>query len=345
MPSLKLVVWNVEWMNDLFVANDEPVAFRPDDHNPYHTPDSTVRQRRDDLSAVLQELDPDVMVLVEGPNRAAELQLFFDSDMPGRWVTKVQPSKGQSQNIGIAVRTDRGRFEDPPFSYTNTQNLEAFDPFEIDTNEDQIVEKYHFERRPLYVEIHPEGGASFQILGLHLKSKAVFGAYEWSRWWQMADANRKKILAQATHIRLRFLDPYLRDAPTRNKPLIVCGDINDGPGWDASEKRLFGSGMERLMGTIWNPESALGNALFDTLDEEKKIGLDFEELYTASFRDPIFNYTWHNVWVDHILYSRNSDALWVSNGQSHIMMEGDQPIWDKYPHASDHFPVSAVLTV
>ncbi len=32
------------------------------------------------------------------------------------------------------------------------------------------------------------------------------------------------------------------------------GDINDGPGLDASEKRLYGSGIERLMGTVWTPE-------------------------------------------------------------------------------------------
>lgn len=31
------------------------------------------------------------------------------------------------------------------------------------------------------------------------------------------------------------------------------GDINDGPGLNASEKRLYGSGIERLMGTIWTP--------------------------------------------------------------------------------------------
>ena len=34
-------------------------------------------------------------------------------------------------------------------------------------------------------------------------------------------------------------------------PLIVCGDIDDAPGLDASEKRLFGSGVERLVGAVW----------------------------------------------------------------------------------------------
>lgn len=345
MAKIKLVVWNMEWMNDLFVANDEPVGFRPDDHSPYHTSDSTIRQRRDDLSAVLEELNPDVVVIVEGPNRDGELQLFFDSDMPGEWVTKVQYSKGQSQNLGIAVRIDTGMFEDPAFKHFDTNNIAAFDPFMVDTDEDDIEENYKFERRPLYAELNPKEGSSFRILGLHLKSKGVFKSYEWSKWWQMADANRKKIFAQATHLRLNFLDSYLRDENTGNIPLIVCGDINDGPGWDASEKRLFGSGMERLMGTIWNPDLTLGNALFDTLSEREKSRLDFSDLYTTNFRDPIFNYTWHKVWIDHILYSRKGISDWVKNGQSHVFMEGGKPMWEKYPHASDHFPISADIEV
>ena len=39
-------------------------------------------------------------------------------------------------------------------------------------------------------------------------------------------------------MRLDFLDPLLGDPATRSIPLIVCGDINDGPGLDASEKRV-----------------------------------------------------------------------------------------------------------
>ena len=31
MSTLKFVLWNMEWMNDLFGPNDQPAAFRPDD--------------------------------------------------------------------------------------------------------------------------------------------------------------------------------------------------------------------------------------------------------------------------------------------------------------------------
>jgi hypothetical protein len=340
MPNLRLVVWNMEWMNDLYGPNDLPPAFKADDDRPFHKQKATVRQRRDDLSGVLDELAPDIAVVVEGPNRTGELELFFDQDVQGDWKVEVQPSKGQSQCIGIAVRVDEGKFEDPPFKYFDTNNIEAFDPFSVDTDGDEIEENHKFERRPVYVEIKPQGGTKFRILGLHLKSKGVFESYEWSKWWQMADANRRKLLAQATQLRLQFLDPYLTQEETRNIPLIVCGDINDGPGLDASEKRLFGSGIERLMGSVWKPGLCLRNALFDGLDDDDQADLDFSEITTASFGDPIFNYTWHRVWVDHVLYTDNQDGPWVVEAQAHDKMADDRWIWERYKHASDHFPIS-----
>ena len=78
MTDLKLVVWNVEWMNDLFVPNRQTAAFKPDDDEPAHSPGATVKQRREDLAGVLQELAPDLVVVVEGPNRPEELQLVED---------------------------------------------------------------------------------------------------------------------------------------------------------------------------------------------------------------------------------------------------------------------------
>jgi endonuclease/exonuclease/phosphatase family metal-dependent hydrolase len=272
------------------------------------------------------------------------LELFFDQDVDGDWAVTVQYSKGQSQNIGLAVRVDQGKFVDPPFKFFDTNNLHEFDPFLVDTDDDEIQENYKFERRPLYVEVDPMGGEKFRILGLHLKSKGIFEALEWSKWWQMADANRRKILAQATQLRLAFLEPYLSTDETGNIPLIVCGDINDGPGLDASEKRLFGSGIERLMGTVWNPNTCLRNALFETLSDKQRAALDFKSLSTTSFKDPIFNNVWHKVWIDHVLYSDNGNGQWVTDAKIWTDMAGGQRIWQKYRHASDHFPVQVTVT-
>ena len=284
-------------------------------------------------------------MIVEGPNRGGELQLFFDEDVEGEWRTWVQPSRGSAQCIGVAVRVDGGKFADEPLQPFDTDGMAEFDAFLRDSDDDGIDENYAFERKPLYAQVNPRGGAGFRLLALHLKSKGIFGAYEWSKWWQIADANRRKILAQAAQVRLGFLDPYMTAAETRAVPLIVCGDINDGPGLDASEKRLFGSGVERLMGTVWRPDLCLRNALFDSLSDEQRAELDFESLATTSFRDPIFNDTWHREWIDHVLYADRPGGPWVAKAQVHYRMPDGTPIWQRYPHASDHYPVTATLTI
>jgi hypothetical protein len=69
MSNLKLVLWNMEWLDDLFTKDDQAVKFRPDDEKTAHSSGSTVKQRRDDLSGVLRELNPDMVIVVEGPSR------------------------------------------------------------------------------------------------------------------------------------------------------------------------------------------------------------------------------------------------------------------------------------
>ncbi len=291
MSTVKLVIWNMEWMNDLFTAGDGPASFREDDVTPQHSPKTTVRRRRDDLSGVLNELQGDIVVVVEGPNRSDELQLFFDKDVEGEWKAHIQKTKQQVQNIGIAIRTDNGKFAEPPLEPFDTKEISAFEHFMIDIDDDGIEENYRFERLPLYTKVILASRKEFRILGLHLKSKGIFDAYEWSKWWQVADANRRKLLAQATQLRTGFIDPYLQSEESNSIPLLVCGDINDGPGLDASEKRLFGSTIERLMGLVWFPELCLRNALFERLTAKER-GLN-KTKNLAPGTPPSLAATWH----------------------------------------------------
>ncbi|MCP4203766.1 MAG: hypothetical protein GY769_17750 [bacterium] len=356
MAIIKSAVWNMEWMNDLFDSGTG--AFKSDNAlvrgpNPGSRSNPTVSQRRQSLAGVLNELNVDVVTIVEGPNKTDELQLFFDTDVAGNWTCDVQPTKGSSQIIGIAVRTDGNKFDDPPlerFHVGAGQGGEAGRlstatlPFLLDSDDDEIKEQFHFERLPLYAEVKVAGGKRFRVMGLHLKSKGIFDSLEWAKWWSKADANRKKIVAQCRQLRAEFLDHYLTDATTKDIPLLVCGDINDGPGLDASERRLNTSGVESLMGNVWKPELGLGNALFDALDDDDRMAIKLDSIYTTSFRDPIFG-DYRKVWIDHVLYSRNATAGWLSAAAPRRDFAGANPgetlrIWEKYPHASDHFPVT-----
>lgn len=322
-------------MNDLF---DGDGNFHPNDHAPHHARSTTVIKRRRDLAGVIDEIQPEVVVIVEGPNKTSELQLFFDSDVTGQWTTYIQGTKGSTQCLGIAVRLDTNKFDAAnPLKTFDTANMATFDSFELDNERDGITEIYKFERRPLYAEIKLQNGERFRVFGLHLKSKGIFDLLEWSKWWDKSLSNRRKILASSTYLRSDFIEPYLKEDETKNIPLIVCGDINDGPGFDTSERKIMGSGIERLMGSIWDPSTILGNAIYDT---EQSL-----DISTTRFSDPIFNfnYKYHYVWIDHILYSNNKQN-WTSNGQIHKQMNGGK-IWSEYPDASDHQPLSVDITL
>ena len=342
--QLRLLLWNMEWMNDLFTSGSGPAAFRPDSQKMPHFPASvTTSERRADLSAVIREVEPDAVVVVEAPSREEELDLFFRTDLGPEWRAFLQPTSGSAQTIGAAINTATGKFDAAATHRLDSAANPAFGEFLWDTDGDSVDERYRFERLPLDLEVALTGGKRLRILGLHLKSKAIFDAYEWSKWWAVAGGNRRKILAQALFIRERFVAPFLKDAATADVPLIVCGDVNDGPGLDASEKLLFGSGIEMLMGDVWTPDVSLGNALYDGLSDTAKRNMDFTTLATSRFKDPIFNDVYHQEWIDHVLYSRNLGRTWVSGGRVVRNALDGQPLYRKYPHASDHSPVVVTL--
>ena len=342
MVNLKFVVWNMEWLNDLFDAGPKCL---PDDQRTQHNKRMAVAQRREDLIGVLNHIDPDIVVIIEGPNNPDELQFFFQTkSLRGDWETDLQPSGAQS--IGIACRTDTRKFETQAIHGYNKKESTAFKPFTLDVDVDGVKEVYEFSRWPLYAEVRPKDGQRFRVLGLHLKSKGIFDALGWSAWWRKADANRRKILAEANQVRKAFIEPYFRNEQTREIPLLVCGDINDGPGMDASERKLGASGIERLMGSVWKPTLVLRNALFDALQQEDQIKEDFRSLSTTRFKDPIINNTYHRVWIDHILYSNPAGSdPWVHGARIVKTVTNDEKIWKEFPKASDHQPVVATLTV
>ncbi|MGI9493775.1 MAG: endonuclease/exonuclease/phosphatase family protein [Geminicoccaceae bacterium] len=351
MTSIRLGVWNMEWLNDLFTSRHGQVVFHSDNRT-VRGPRSgnTVRDRLDSLNGVLNELAFDALVITEGPNTPEELQVFFDQpNLDGTWISALQRTPRSSQCVGIALRTDNNKFTANPLTQfdaldsANGRIKAASDPFDDDSDGDGIVERHKFERRPLYAEVTLKNGKAFRVVGLHLKSKGIFSAYEWSQWWRLADANRMRLLSQCHRFREQFLNAYLEDSDTRDLPLIVCGDINDGPGFDTSEQRLRASGIETLMGSIWKPHLALGNALFDSLKPRDQDKLDFEDLATTRFSDPIFNRTYHRVWIDHVLYSRNLRRSWVKDGAVHSLLGPNRPIWRAFPAASDHYPISVTV--
>ena len=245
------------------------------------------------ITDVINALAPDIVVVVEAPNRQTELDHFFGSrrnsgfgQLNGSWRTHLQATHGSSQAIGIAWRTDTGFLDDDSIADLRSKNDACTRQFLIDVDGDGVREAYRFARQPLYVEVTPSKGKGnpFHVLGVHLKSKGVFTALEWGARWRRAEGNRRRIVAEALRLRRALIEPHLQAGKV---PLLVCGDINDGPGMDVGESKLRNSGIECLMGSVWRPRLVLRNAGFDQLGDKKKKNEDFGQLATRVLQIPL----------------------------------------------------------
>ena len=109
--------------------------------------------------------------------------------------------------------------------------------------------------------------------------------------------NRLKIFAECTWIRRR-VDEFL----DKDQDVVVMGDINDGPGMDFYEMRFGRSGVEIIMGNLYEPNRIPKNLV--GMPEWNKYGWNPS---TVSFRDRITE-TYINVLIDHILISKGIEA-------------------------------------
>lgn len=359
--GLKVVCWNLDWLSDLFAESaDGTPALKPEDMvvrgpSPPNRVGSapTVAHRLRLIKKAIIDLDPDIVIVLEGPNRAETLEYFFNQMGFGEWKCRVQESRytdfpggpqvDSSRCIGLAVRTDTGRLADEPIVFFNADDPEsaAFhdvtQPFFSDRSQGLGTEWFRFETLPLYAEIVPSAGAAFRILAIHLKSKGVFAGYDWSRWMLQAELNRARFLSMAHRLRHKFLDIYLSDRETRDIPLLVMGGLNEGLGSSVCDNRGMLSAAEVLMGSVWSPELALGNALFDASGGDLTSPETFEELWTVNFSDPVSDRVRHRAWVDHVLYSRNAPGGWCAGATiPRTTLSGIS-----YDMISDHFPVTA----
>jgi len=77
-------------MNALFEGN--PPQFKAGDTKDNRLrKNNTVDDRIKEASGVINEMDPQALVVVEGPNRIEDLQLFFDRPkITGNWKCAVQ---------------------------------------------------------------------------------------------------------------------------------------------------------------------------------------------------------------------------------------------------------------
>ena len=240
-PRLRIATYNVEWFDALF------------DDDGQLSPTAAWSARRDvtraeqiaALTTVFRALDADAVLVVEAPDLS-------------RRRNGAQALANFAQAAGLRAREVRFGFAND----TQQEIMLLFDPevlrathdpsdlgaprfdqeFRIDLDIDAVEDVVRFSKPPLELRLDTPLGP-MRMIGAHVKSKAPHGARDDDHAMKIAIANRRKQLAQCIWLRRRVAAHL--DAGT---PLILLGDLNDGPGLDIYEDLFGRSGVEIVMG-------------------------------------------------------------------------------------------------
>ncbi|SEQ25118.1 endonuclease/exonuclease/phosphatase family protein [Thalassovita taeanensis] len=247
---MRIATYNVEWFNNLF----DDAGLPQDDSGWSGRQDVTRNQQLTALGIVFSALNADAVMVIEAPDhngkRATVPALENFARMFDLRVKKALVGFQNHTQQEIALMYDPYVLDarhDPvgdPTGKKGSVDAPRFDSvFRIDLDVDATEDLVSFSKPPLEVALRTMHGSEFRMIGAHLKSKAPHGARTRDAIMRAAIANRRKQLAQAIWLRRR-VEGHLE----AGDPLIVLGDLNDGPGLDEYEYLFGRSSVEIVMG-------------------------------------------------------------------------------------------------
>ena len=339
---MRVMNWNIEHMNSWWEGGAQrPAVMRQSFAGSSFSPAiADVPALAGRVAAVVRAVDPDVLAIQEGPG-IPEMEQFLGDLVGGPW--EILRGQGGAQALLVAVRTDRGITEFA-LGATNVGEVALDGPFTADTNADLELEEVDFARVPQVVTF-VAAGERFTLINNHLKSKFVNGG---RRLFEAGGEDRLSYFAQSLVARRRisgeayrlraFMDQMLDADPDAN--IILCGDLNDGPGSDFFEKNfLTHSVVDRVFGSIFHRERQLTHVLLGGGSRD----------YTAKFFDFIAGEERELV-IDHIGLSRHvaerfdwAGRVAVAEFEAQIVAD-DGSLRSRDLEPSDHRPLVVDLT-
>lgn len=341
---MRLATWNIEWFNALFTADDRPL----DDDGPAGRYGTTRREQLAAIGIVLTALDADAILVVEAPDdsstRSTVAALENFAALIGLRANRAVIGFASGTEQELALLYDPAALtasHDPQADPASPRFDRARDMPLGQTGE---VEAMQFSRPPLELAVTPTQGAPFRLIGVHAKSQAIHGPHDDGQLWRLRLANRRKQLAECLWLRERVAGHL-----AAGQPLIVLGDLNDGPG-STDFAGLFGvSGVEIVMGCriatgcdvppelrLYDPHAMAA------LQRPKRGGPP-----TGRFWDPVGE-RYFGALLDYILVS---PGIRAGGPRWRIWHPFDDPACWQTPElhqallaASDHFPVTLDFT-
>jgi len=233
---MRFATYNVEWFSNLF---DDANQLLADDAPSGRYGVSRVAQI-EAIAKVMVALDADAILVVEAPDQGRKRDTVdaleaFAKTFSLRTSRAVMGFQNDTQQE-IALLYDPAALNarhDPIGNDQTDGHTPRFDGvFRIDLDIDATEDHVRFSKPPLELAITTQAGTDLRLIGAHLKSKAPHGATTRDDMMRRSIANRRKQLAQAIWLRGR-VDTHLAEGT----PLIVLGDLNDGPGFPSSTLR------------------------------------------------------------------------------------------------------------
>lgn len=262
---MRIATYNVEWFANLFDRNDALL----EDEGPSGRWGIARGDQIAALGHVFRAIDADAVLIVEAPDtgsRASTVRAL--ENFAARFGLRTNraligfPSETQ-QEIALLYDPAELAARHDPRGGDDAANAPRFDrEFRIDLDLDGTPERVTFSKPPLELDLCSAAGTRLRMIGVHAKSKAWSGNHSGAEAVRRAIASRRTQYAQCLWLRAR-IDAHL----AAREPLIVLGDLNDGPGLDEYEKLFSHSGVEIVMGEgrpfearLHDPNARLGFA-------------------------------------------------------------------------------------
>ncbi len=250
---MRLATWNVEYFSDLFDNRDNLLADGEDSHR-YGV---TRGEQADGIAYGLERVDADLTMIIEAPNTGhtqntvRALERFADAYGLRQRKAVMGFVNNTEQEIAALYDPDRLSVTHTPMESELAPRFDG--TFRLDVDVDGQPDTHVFSKPPLELTLTAPGiDPPLRLIGVHAKSKAPHGAVGTREAALISIANRRKQLAECLWLRRRVDE--MRDA---GLPVVVMGDLNDGPGMDHYEKLFGSSSVEVVMGDPEDTEHLL----------------------------------------------------------------------------------------
>ena len=348
MATLKIANWNIEWMNRWFTGDNAGApVLKPSSQISGVTDIDALATR---VANVITGMNADILTVQEGPSRKSEMALFVAQFLGDAYDIAGPVGKGQ-QKVYALIRKQSAAI-DSVMEVDEELGFDfADDEWDVDIDGDMDIDLYSFTRPPLVIKIGTTTGQTLRLLTVHTKSKFVHrGRAMWRDPMRRPDfvvlarKARRRISAEALRIR-EFLNACFAEDP--EAPIIVTGDLNDGPGLDFFERRYLTHNVAGMIaGSPFQPGRMLRHAFVDTVAKEQN--------FTAIFDDFIDEIDNRKVLLDHILVSAR--LFWKQDGSRNAngtiehelfdeQIDGNAAEGSRQHLPSDHRPQSVTLDV